>query len=119
MAGLSYLIGERAPEVVVPNVAGNILPTRILKAAMAASTLAVPAAAMPTHVEIEHRIDQSPAMAAQNGQAPQVIRQGDTISIHITPPPGTDEQEIARLVMREFSRRDNDRRADLHDGVDY
>jgi TP901 family phage tail tape measure protein len=119
MAGLSYLIGERAPEVFVPNVAGNILPTRILKAAMTASTLAAPAAAMPTSVEIEHRIDQSPAMAAQNGQAPQVIRQGDTISIHIAPPPGTDEQEIARLVMREFSRRESDRRADLHDGVDY
>jgi hypothetical protein len=122
MAGLSYLIGERAPEVFVPNVAGNILPTRFLKAAMAASTLAAPAAAMPTSVEIEHRIDQSPAMAAKAGragQAPQVIRQGDTISIHIAPPHGTDEQEIARLVMRELSRRENDRRADLHDGVDY
>lgn len=45
MAGFPYLVGERAPEVFVPGVSGSILPTRLLRAAMAATAIGAPAAA--------------------------------------------------------------------------
>ncbi len=118
MAGLSYLVGERDAEIFVPNVAGNILPTRAWKAAMTAKAMATPSLAMPSGAEIQQRVDLPPALAKQ-APATQIHHQGDTINIHITPPPGTDEETIARLVLRELNRRDSERRADLHDGVDY
>lgn len=118
LPGLPYWVGERAPEMFVPQAAGQILPTRILKAALAASTMAAPAAAMPSRVEIAHRIDQRPALSAA-APAPQVTRQGDTFHFHIAPTPGADAQAIAREVKRVLKQRDDSRRADLHDGVDY
>ncbi len=119
LPGLSYLIGERRePEVFVPKVPGSILPARALKAAMAATALAAPAAALPGKAEIAQRIDPRPALAAQ-APAPQITRQGDTVSVNIYPQPGQDGEAIAREVMRQLKRRDSDRRADLHDGLDY
>lgn len=47
------------------------------------------------------------------------IREGDTVSISIYPQPGQDSEAIAREVMRQLKRRESERRADLHDGVDY
>ena len=82
MAGLSYLVGERDAEIFVPNVAGNILPTRAWKAAMAATAMATPSLAMPSGAEIQQRVDLRPALAKQ-APAPQIHHQGDTISIHI------------------------------------
>ncbi|MEX0319440.1 MAG: phage tail tape measure protein [Ruegeria sp.] len=118
-AGVPYLVGERSPEIFVPGVSGSILPGRVLKAAMAASALAGPAVAgAPTEAEIINSVDRRPVLSA-SAAAPQIIRQGDTISISIVPPPGTDEETIARMVARELNRRQDERRADLHDGVDY
>ncbi|MCT4610030.1 MAG: phage tail tape measure protein [Pelagimonas sp.] len=95
---LPYLLGERGPELFVPDVAGQILPTRALQA------LRLP------------QIDMRPALAAGQG-GPQITHQGDTITIHIAPPPGMDPREIARAVRRELDARDRRRGGDLHDGV--
>lgn len=119
LPGLSYLIGERRePEVFVPNVPGSILPTRALKAAMAATALAAPAAVLPSNAEIQQRVDPRPALAAQ-APAPQITRQGDVYHFNIHPQPGQDSEAVAREVMRQLKRRDSERRADLHDGLDY
>ncbi|MFV1538879.1 phage tail tape measure protein [Phaeobacter sp. JH204B] len=117
-AGMPYLVGERSAEIFVPGVSGSILPTRVLKAAMAATSLSIPAAAVAGPGEIQRQIDPRPALSAQ-AAAPQITRQGDTINITIAPPQGTDEAAIARMVMQELNRRESARRADLHDGLDY
>jgi|GEM_PF-1010018 len=117
--GFGYLVGEREPEVFVPNVPGTVHPTRAIRAALAAASVAGSAgAAAAAPVEIHERIDQRPTLSAQ-APAPQVTREGDTIHIHITPPAGTSEEMIAQAVARELRRRENERRADLHDGVDF
>jgi hypothetical protein len=117
-AGVPYLVGERSPEIFVPGVSGSILPGRVLKAAMAATALAGPAAAMPSEAEIIENVDRRPAIST-SAPASQITRQGDTFHITIAPPPGTDEETIVRLLRREMDRRQDARRADLHDGVDY
>ncbi len=118
-AGVPYLVGERSPELFVPGMAGSIMPARALKAAMAASMIAAPAAAMPDPAEISARIETRPAMTTQASTAPVIHRQGDTISINIYPAPGMSAEEIGREVERRLARREDARRADLHDGVDY
>lgn len=117
-AGVPYLVGERQAEIFVPGVAGAILPSRVLKAAMAATAMAGPAAAMPSGAGIADKIDRRPAMTA-NAPAPRITREGDIFHITIAPPPGTDEETIVRLMRREIERRQDARRGDLHDGVDY
>lgn len=113
-AGLPYLVGERSPEIFVPGLSGTILPGRVLKTALAASALAAPVAAAP--VMIDHRpVIAAPAPAS----APQIIREGDVITIHIHPAQGMSAEDIGREVERCLARRQDARRADLHDGVDY
>ncbi|TRD18402.1 phage tail tape measure protein [Palleronia caenipelagi] len=122
-AGIPYLVGERAPEIFVPGTAGQILPARTLRAAMMAATLAAPAtlpaaAAIAESAPARPLIDRRPALAAPT-PAPPVIRHGDTITISITAAPGMDEATLARRIREELERREDARRADLHDGVDY
>ncbi len=116
--GLPYQVGERGMEIFVPDIAGMILPTRVAQAAALASSMAMPDAAMPSPQEIALRVDSRPQMAAPVAPS-QIIRQGDTISITIAPPPGADPHAIARAVRAELERMQDARRADLHDGVDY
>lgn len=116
-AGVPYLVGERQAEIFVPGVAGAILPSRVLKAAMAATAMAGPAAAMPSGAGIADRVDRRPAMTT--APAPRITREGDVFHITIAPPPGTDEETIVRLMHREIERMRDARRGDLHDGVDY
>lgn len=117
-AGMPYLVGERSPEIFVPGVSGTILPGRVLKAAMAASAMAAPVAAMPSQAEIVETLDRRPVMSAP-AAAPQITRHGDTISINIYPTQGMSVEDIGREVERRLARREDARRADLHDGVDY
>ncbi|MDV7271416.1 hypothetical protein RYZ20_10940 [Thioclava sp. A2] len=117
-AGIPYLVGERQPEIFVPGVSGSILPTRVLKAAMAASALATPVAAMPSKAEIAATLDRRPVISAP-AAAPQITRHGDTITINIHPHAGMSAEDVGREVERRLARRENARRADLHDGVDY
>ncbi len=117
-AGMPYLVGERAPEIFVPGIPGTILPGRVLKAAMAASAMAAPVAAMPSQAEVVETLDRRPVMSA-TAPAPQITRQGDTISINIYPTQGMSVEDIGREVERRLARREDARRADLHDGVDY
>lgn len=117
-AGMPYLVGERSPEIFVPGVSGTILPGRVLKAAMAASAMAAPVAAMPTQTEIVETLDRRPVMSAP-ATAPQITREGDTISINIYLTQGMSVEDIGREVERRLARREDARRADLHDGVDY
>jgi hypothetical protein len=117
-AGMPYLVGERSPEIFVPGVSGTILPGRVLKAAMAASAMAAPVAAMPTQAEIVETLDRRPVMSAP-AAAPQITRHGDTISINIYATQGMSVEDIGREVERRLARREDARRADLHDGVDY
>ncbi|MCF6432949.1 hypothetical protein [Leisingera sp. MMG026] len=101
-----------------PSNPASLLPRHALKGAMAAAAMAAPAAALPGKAEIEQRIDPRPALSAQ-APAPQITRQGDTVSVNIYPQPGQDSEAIGREVMRQLKRRESERRADLHDGVDY
>ncbi|MBQ4825042.1 hypothetical protein J4729_10850 [Leisingera sp. HS039] len=101
-----------------PGKLAGILPRQAMKAAAAATALAAPAAALPGKAEIQQRVDPRPALTAQ-APAPQVTREGDVFTINVYPQPGQDSEAIAREVMRQLKRRDSDRRADLHDGVDY
>lgn len=117
-AGMPYLVGERSPEIFVPGVSGTILPGRVLKAAMAASAMAAPVAAMPSQAEIVETLDRRPVMSAP-AAAPQVTREGDTVTINIYPTQGMSVEDIGREVERRLARREDARRADLHDGVDY
>lgn len=117
-AGMPYLVGERSPEIFVPGVSGTILPARVLKAAMAASAMAAPVAAMPSQAEIVETLDRRPVMSAP-AAAPQITREGDTVTINIYPTQGMSVEDIGREVERRLARREDARRADLHDGVDY
>lgn len=117
-AGMPYLVGERSPEIFVPGVSGTILPGRVLKAAMAASAMAAPVAAMPSQAEIVETLDRRPVMSAP-AAAPQITREGDTVTINIYPTQGMSVEDIGREVERRLARREDARRADLHDGVDY
>lgn len=117
-AGMPYLVGERSPEIFVPGVSGTILPGRVLKAAMAASAMAAPVTAMPSQAEIVETLDRRPVMSAP-AAAPQITREGDTVTINIYPTQGMSVEDIGREVERRLARREDARRADLHDGVDY
>jgi hypothetical protein len=99
-AGLPYIVGERAPELFVPNVAGQILPARALSAM------------------VQPRIDNRPPLQAA-GAGRRVIRQGDTINMTINAAPGMDAQAIAREVERVLRRQQRGASAALHDGGDY
>jgi len=115
---MPYLVGERAPEIFVPGVAGSILPARVLKTAMAASAIAAPVAAMPSQSEIIESVDRRPAMVQTPSQTiiEHRIEVGD---IHIHAVPGMSAEDVARAVKRELERIQDHRRADLHDGYDY
>lgn len=104
-AGMLYEVGERGREYFVPGVNGSILPART-------------ATAVASNASLYSRIDRRPALQAR-AQKRQIIRQGDNIHISIAPAPGVDPQAIAQAVRRELDRRQKDRQADLHDGVDY
>jgi hypothetical protein len=117
-AGIPYLVGERSPEIFVPGVSGSILPTRVLRAAMAASAIAAPSAALPSQAEVLQSIDQRPAMSAP-AAAPTIIKEGDQIAINIYPTPGMSPEDVAREVRRELDAREDARRGDLHDGATY
>ena len=113
-AGRPYIIGERGPELFVPNVSGQVLPNSVFKAAAVASALALPAAADSGAFQFDKR----PPIAASVPQ--QVIRQGDQhINITINATAGMDAHDIARAVSRELRRRDDEQRGYLHDGGDY
>ncbi len=66
----------------MPGVSGSILPARVLRAAMAASAIAAPSAALPSDAEMLQSIDQRPAITAPSS-APTIIRQGDTVTFNI------------------------------------
>lgn len=112
-----YKVGERGPELFVSDVAGRILPSRALRAAAAATAIATPLAADVTD-PITQRIDTRPPVSASAPAARQIRREGDTINITINAGGGS-APDIAREVERVLRRRDDDRRAQLHDGVDY
>ena len=123
--GMPYIVGERGREIFVPGIAGTILPARVMKAAMAASVIAAPvAASIPAAAEIAEtrhiRPTASTPLFAPTSE-PQVIRQGDNVTniFHIHAAPGMSAEDVARAVRRELERREGDRRADLHDGIDY
>ncbi|WP_050602185.1 hypothetical protein [Ruegeria sp. 6PALISEP08] len=63
-------------------------------------------------------IDSRPPISTLSGGL-QGVRGGDTITITIAPPPGTDPAEIARMVRDQIERLKQKRNADLHDRVDY
>ncbi|MGB0960239.1 MAG: hypothetical protein ACPGVK_08310 [Halocynthiibacter sp.] len=113
-AGQPYLVGERAPELFVPGVSGSILPTRALKAAMAASAISAPAMAAPSQFEVAQTIDTRRVIASA-APSPTITREGNTYNITITPSHGMDEAALARLVAQELDRRE-DRSANLYDG---
>ena len=115
---IPYIVGERGRELFVPAAAGAILPNRALQAALAASVAAAPAAALASPALPAERPEAPPALSVAP-PAPQILRQGDNITIHIHPAPGLDPRDIAREVERVLARRHEDRRADLHDGLDY
>ena len=119
-AGMPYLVGERGRELFVPGVAGTILPTRVLSAAAAATAMAAPVAAMPERNDMLAMLDRRPALSAPAvAPAPRIERQGDTIVINIYPPRGMSAEEVGRELERRLARREDERRRDLHDGVDY
>ncbi len=123
--GMPYIVGERGREIFVPGIAGTILPARVMKAAMAASVIAAPvAASIPAAAEITQTRHIRPTASTPlftPTSEPQVIRQGDNVTniFHIHAAPGMSARDVAREVRREFERRESDRRADLHDGIDY
>lgn len=117
-AGMPYIVGERHPELFMPGVSGSIMPARLMKAAMTAGAVAMPTAALPSPAEIMARVDTRPPVSTQS-TAPVINRGGDTYIINITPSAGSDAAEIAREVERQLRRRQNARRGDLHDGVDF
>ncbi|AZV77876.1 phage tail tape measure protein [Parasedimentitalea marina] len=117
-AGIPYLVGERSPEIFVPGVSGSILPTRVLRAAMAASAITAPAAALPSQAEVLQSIDQRPAMSAP-AAAPAIVQEGDTVTFNIYPTPGMSPEDVAREVRRELDAREDARRSDLHDGATF
>ena len=117
-AGVPYLVGERSAEIFVPGVSGSILPARVLRAAMAASAIAAPTAALPSEAEMLQNIDQRPAISAP-AAAPTIIREGDTVTFNIYPSPGMSPEDVAREVRRELDAREDARRGDLHDGATY
>jgi hypothetical protein len=113
--GQGYEVGERGPEFFMPGVAGSILPTRVLQAAIAAASIAGPAAALPSLAEINLNVAQRPALQPP-APVQQITRQGDTIPITIPTTSGQNAQDIALAVRAELERIEDDRRADLHDG---
>ena len=117
-AGMPYIVGERSPELFVPGVSGTILPGRVLAAAMAASTIAAPLAAMPTASEMIATVDRRPPLSAP-AAARSIVREGDTVTIHIHAAPGMSVEDVGRELERRLAQRETARRADLHDGVDF
>lgn len=146
--GQAYQVGERMAELFVPDTAGQIIPgqallhvnaladrlqnrlTRIASmAAVLGATAGVPALADGGDVAAAVGLAQSapdrvthrtaPALPAKAAQGQTLVREGDTITIHVQSRPGQDPEEIARAVARELNRRDRDRGAALDDGVDY
>jgi hypothetical protein len=93
-AGMPYPVGERASEIFVPSVSGSILPTQVLRAAMAASALAAPVTAEGTQDIAPLPVsDQRPALNAPTA-APKVINKGDHIAFTIYAAPGKSAEEI-------------------------
>lgn len=116
-AGLPYLVGERGREIFIPGQSGSILPARALRMAMAASALAAPVAAMPAPEAMVDRIDRRPPLSATITQRSETRIEVGQIVVQAAP--GQDPAEIARAVRRELERLQDERRGDLHDGVDF
>ena len=116
-AGFPYLVGERGREIFVPGQSGSILPARALRMAMAASAIAAPVAAMPAPEAMVDRIDRRPPLSATITQRSETRIEVGQIVVQAAP--GQDPAEIARAVRRELERLQDERRGDLHDGVDF
>jgi len=117
-AGQPYLVGERGREMFIPGVSGSIVPTRVIRAAMAAAALSAPVAAAADTSFLETRLDRRPALSApvQQQQGNTTIEVGQIV---IQAAPGMDPAAIGREVRRQLQALQDDRRGDLHDGVDF
>ncbi|MCW9041754.1 MAG: phage tail tape measure protein [Pseudopelagicola sp.] len=117
--GFLYRINERGQEFFQPGTSGTVLPARALKVATAAAAMtSISAPLLADAVPMLRHLDRRPALSMPTS-APQVTRQGDTITINIAPSPGVRAEDIAREVERVLAQREDEKRADLHDGVDY
>lgn len=116
-AGMPYLVGERGREMFIPGVSGSIVPTRVLRAAMAAATLSAPVAAAADTAFLETQLDRRPALSAPAGQTVSTTIEVGQIVINAAP--GMDPAAIGREVRRQLQALQDDRRGDLHDGVDF
>jgi hypothetical protein len=116
--GMPYLVGERHPELFVPQSAGNILSGRMLRSAMAASVMASSAAAMPNDAQISERVDMRPP-AVLSAPAQHITRRVEVGQIVIHAAPGMNAEDIAREVKRQLQQIEEDRSGDLHDGGSY
>lgn len=116
-AGLRYLVGERGAELFVPRVDGAILPARTLRAAATAAAMATPVAAMPSPATLIDRVDRRPPLASQVAHRSETRIEVGQIVVQAVA--GQDPAEIARAVRRELERLADNRRGDLHDGVDF
>jgi len=116
-AGMPYWVGERGREMFIPGVSGSIVPTRVIRAAMAAAALSAPVAAAADTEFLETRLDRRPALSAPAGRmASTTIEVGQIV---INAAPGQDPAAIGREVRRQLQALQDDRRGDLHDGVDF
>jgi len=116
-AGMPYLVGERGREMFIPGVSGSIVPTRVIRAAMAAAALSAPVAAAADTGFLETQLDRRPALSAPAQQSVSTTIEVGQIVINAAP--GMDPAAIGREVRRQLQALQDDRRGDLHDGVDF
>ena len=84
---------------------------------MAAASLSAPVAAAADTAFLDTALDHRPALSAP---APQSVSTTIEVGqIVINAAPGMDPAQIGREVRRQLQAMQDDRRGDLHDGVDF
>ncbi len=116
-AGMPYWVGERQAELFVPGTSGNILPTRAVKAMLAAGAVSSGVTATPSFADISSRIDKRPQITS-TANTQNHSRSIEVGQIVINPAPGADPEAIAREVRRQLEAM-ADTSADLHDGGSF
>ena len=116
-AGMPYIVGERERELFIPGTSGTIMPTRALRAAMAASAIVATSLPTPSAAEIEYSVDRRPALSTAATPAP-VTKTVEIGQIVIHAAPGMNAEDIAYEVRRQIEAM-QDTSGDLHDGGDF